>query len=602
MNNKIFKTLTFLFSFLILAIALTSVKISAQSPTLPTTGPAADQLKVQLAPKQVGAGNYELTGAGLVPNHEVYIIDCIPTGDGQKCTSGNADYDSPAILGIGGIPPQVKFTDGQDAKRTSDNTGKVKVTIQFIVSQSIGNVFYAVQLNPPFLTNEGRGDSLQYGTFQFDPTITPIDFRADPKGRIFDSQSLEPIANVKIRILDQLNPEKLADAQPAPAITVGPDGQFNFMVKQGTYYLKLDATTHPNHTFTANPTINPNYTKAYAGPSINCYHEPGKTHQTCAKIYTPNEVINENPPNEEERDIPLDPGTNPPTRTEISTINWGHNSVGVNTRYFGKISHPLSIVKLIGTVSTGEYGSTTADKYGVWNIIVANKDVLQNEAVEARYTKVDLTQNQPTTKRPGLFSRLINLLTSFIKQDVSAQAKSPIFQPIPRYLEGYAYDSAGKIIPNAQVALILDMSPSKKVYYQTTADETGLFKVNPNNIPTFSFYLEYTKPGSTMPVKVTTSEFAQKNSKYLEESKINLLTAIKNGQALIAAGKPTAPTTDQPPQAIETTSPQTPPNVVIPESTSNTTMIAVLLLIFGIIGLIIALYFYFQKKKQTPIQ
>jgi len=582
--------------FLVSTVILFSTLTSAQTDLTPviTGGPAASQLKIQLTPTQKGR-TVELNGSGLVPNFDVYIVDCLPTDEGLKCTTGNPDYDNPAILGIGGIESQVKFIDGDDALRSSDNLGNVQATVEFIVNQSIGNVFYGIQIKPPVLTNEGRNDSLQYGTFQFDPAIKPVDFRADPKGRIFDSQSLEPISNVKVRILDQLTPERLADAQPSSTVTVGPDGQFNFMVEEGTYYLRLDPATHPNHTFSANPILNTNYTKAYAGPTENCYQETGKTHQTCSVLYQPDQPINEVPPDETERDIPLDPGTNPPFRSEPTFLIWGNYVNGMKTVYEGKISHPLSLVSLAKEngeplIVGNDEVKTTVDKYGSWQIILANENIPQDQGLKPVITKVDLTQNQPTSKRLNIFSRLAEFLTFFLRKNVSAQAKTPVFQPIPRYLEGYAYDGSGKIIPNATVKIKLNMSPSKEaIYYQTTADESGFFKVDPNNLPIFGYYLQFEKPGSTLPVKMTTSQFAQKNSSYLETNQINLLTAKKGDQSLITM-KETVPTSAQPlPQEITTS----PTSTV---SQSSATLIIVLLLV-GLVLLAVAVYLYLQKKN-----
>lgn len=589
--------------FLVLTFVLFLRTTSAQTDITPiiTGGPAASQNKVMLAPKQSEAV-VELSGSGLVPNFEVYIINCLPTNEGEKCTTGNPDYDSDAILGIGGIPPQVAFIDGGEAKRTTDNLGRVKATVKFIVTQSIGNTFYGVQINPPVLTNEGRNDSLQYGTFQFDPAIRPIDFRADPKGRIFDSQSLEPISNVQVTILNE-NKQPYTDADvtncktgktvKGSTSTVCEDGQFNFLVPQGVYYLSLNQATHPNHTFSANPILNTNYIKAYAGPTEYCYQGPGETHQTCAKLYQPDEAINENPPDEVERDIPLDPGTNSRAISEPVSITYGNYSVGLNTRFEGKVSHPFSIIKLIGVTSAGEYATTKADKYGKWDITLAN-DTIQNEDLTLTITKVDLTQDQPTSRRPSLFSQLKKFLLSFWQKDVSAQTKNPIFQPIPRYLEGYAYDSSGKIIPNATVKIKLEMNPSKKaVYYQTTADENGFFKVDPNNLPTFSYYLEFVKPGSTTAIKMSISQFAQKNRSYLENNNINLMTAKKEEQSLITQNQARTPTAAQP-SAAEIISP--PPTI----SGGTSAMIVILLLVFGLVALTVVLYLYLHKKKNPP--
>src|SRR3972149_11827084 len=59
---------------------------------------------------------------------------------------------------------------------------------------------------------------------------------------------------------------------------------------------------------------------------------------------------------------------------------------------------------------------------------------------------------------------------------VSSQDKPAIvIDPILQYLEGYAYDSKGAIIPNAKVMVKLEMS--KAVFYETKTDEKGVFRV-----------------------------------------------------------------------------------------------------------------------------
>jgi hypothetical protein len=599
--NKIMKKfLSIFFTFTLIGVFLGCVISYSKAQESPTpNGPAAAQLKVQLTPTQTGNLTADLFGHGLVPNFEVYIVDCFPTDDNLKCTTGNPEYDGPAKLGIGSEPPvqpRVEIIDG--ALKTSDAQGEIRASVRSLSINSSGHLFYGIQINPPFLTNEGRGDTLQYGTFQFDPAITPIDFRADPFGRIFDSQSLEPISGIKITILDKDKKPANTKSPDCPredcptvnSVNVGPDGEFHFMAEEGIYYLQLDEATHPNHSFSANPNLHPNYIKAYAGITLESYPSDDKTHQVFAKLYFPDEVIDEKSPDEQQRDIPLKPKGTPYKSDPVSMV-YDNVVNGLKTNFSGKVSHPLSKVALVVKETDGTIipisETISADKYGFWTIILDNDNIPQNQPLTLQITAVDLTQDQALKQPSDLFSKIASLFSSLFKKAVVAQTKEPVFQPIPRYIEGYAYDTNNKVIPQATVKVKLYMS--KAVYYQTTADENGYFKIDPQNLPIFSYYLEFTPPASKIGIRTTTAEFAQKNTDYLQANKIDLMTAQKNNNSLLTVIA-AQPTTGQPPQET--------PIAQQPKLPSQLNLFVVILLFVGLVGVAGALYFFFKKKNQ----
>ena len=97
------------------------------------------------------------------------------------------------------------------------------------------------------------------------------------------------------------------------------------------------------------------------------------------------------------------------------------------------------------------------------------------------------------------------LTQSSIRIDPPTPTTKPLgFNPILSYIEGYAYDEIGKIIPNAKI--VVTLNDNDEVVYTTSADTTGFFTVYSNNLPFFEYYLNITSPNGKT-VKQTTAEF-----------------------------------------------------------------------------------------------
>lgn len=585
-----------LFFFFFLIFTISSFPIQAEEENIPPQrhvclsfcseyanhSPCPQAEMMELRNTTPGGLNHHrviLKGENLAINKDIYILGCIPTTEGTiQCTTGNDETDRK----IGAIPysqlhnPPNSYTfavQGLNPVQTGD--GKLKVFAASYTPKGTQHRFFAVI---PMETEivRGRGSTLQYETFVSEEEIEKCAYVTwDPKGRVFDSQSLEPLPNVTVFILDESGNKVLTPNNPR---ITGLDGQFNFFVVPGTYILA--PTPPPNYRFVSNPNLDPGYTKAYFN------------------IYKPNEKIVEEAGKIEHRDIPLEPKGTPYRATAVLLEAGGEVSLGGQTEYSGHVSHPLSLVQIVTESTEKKIAETSADKFGNWKIILKNEEIPQDEKLIPRITKVDLTKPTPTTEAKGIIRFFLSkLFKKIFAQTLQKAPKKISFSPILRYLEGYAYDESGNVIPNAIVKVKMKMSDA--TYYQTTTDKKGFFTIPPERLPIFEYYLEFQSPLQTKTIHQTTAEFVQKNKNYLFSNEINLMTATKKNQPIIEGSQKISPTQSS---TISRVSPQTQETTKIQPSPSiKTSKVNVLLVItlfilitFTGVGLIV---FIFRSKK-----
>lgn len=452
-----------------------------------------------------GAGETLLTGDGFPTGRSIYIVGCIQTSSGFKCTTGNTAYDS--LLGIQKSSEHM-FTSQNPIVLNATNA--LSATVTSTSTNVTNHVFYGVyQGTGAEMT--GDATSLQYGTFNFGQDYTKcVTIRWDPYGRVFDAKSLEPIPNITVSILDSA--KKLVTLPGVEnSVTTGANGFFNFFVEAGKYYLKLDLS--PSYSFTTNPSLNPNYGKAYSN------------------LYKPGEVIDETAAGVHV-DVPLDPGNNSPRRSDPVSISFSliPTTYSTETKMIGQVSHPLTVVSFYQ--GKKKIAQTTADKFGFYETIVNNEAIEPYLSIIPYFTKVDLTKNDTSvlgvqTTNGSLLTKLMlavwNKFTHSGSTVLSAVSKGSPVNPIFRYLEGYIYDEKGQVVKNAEVNVILAMSG--KVYSQTVSDQYGRIKLYPEELPIFEYYLKVTPVNSLSSFTVTPDEFVKQNASYLDQNHINVLDA-----------------------------------------------------------------------------
>jgi len=480
-----------------------------------------------------------LYAEGLPPSKDIYIIGCILTDNGPRCTTGQEDLDNLLNSYPGGDilakDSSHEFKALQNPIKTNTNGILENVIIRSYTPQATLHFFYAIYLEQ---TRTGAGDAnlflsitpagLQQGiasNFNI-PTFalpSPRERREqgsslenrreklqDPKGRFFDAQSLEPIPEGEITLLDSskkifiypnlINPQK-----------VKINGEFNFWVPNGIYYLQ-PKTLPPGYSWPVKITdVNPNYSKAYyCDVDVkDDYNQPVPLYLDLYKIIEYNKLVH--------CDAPLF-STEKIYRSQPKTVYFAFrlDREKLETIYYGIVTHPLTIVSLQAKESKKTVVSTTADKLGYWKINLSNENYpLKNDGTVDQlvvvYKKVDLTG-----------------------KTVFDAIEDKVFEPILNYVEGYAYNSLKRILPFAKVGY--RQQGNEDVIYITEADDKGYFKIPTRYLPTFSYDLAFLPSGKTDgPVFLSTSEFVSYNDSFLKRKNTNLLT--KKSQEIIFSKK-----------------------------------------------------------------
>lgn len=250
-------------------------------------------------------------------------------------------------------------------------------------------------------------------------------------------------------------------------------------------------------------------------------------------------------------------------------------------------------------------GSTQADLEGNYTIAIDKKKLPLGEFIgRVRGQKVPMNQvtltptpvvkqGKPASAVPGFLERLL----SFGQVYAAEFKEESIIEPILEFIDGYAYDSQGNIVPNAKVGVYVSFS--NKPYYETTADEKGHFKISSEFLPTMTYRLIYTTPTGTQ-ITTETSKFVTQNKDYLEKNKINVYSTFidKEGNKTTITGFPLANqglgVDEQPTPANQNPSTS---NSNVPSSNSSMMMIVVILILL-IVAVAATIGFYLMKKRK----
>lgn len=582
--------ITYAATITLLIILLGIVRVAfAQEPTESTSNAAPNVAYQCLNAQIVDERNNQVrvTASGLPVNKQIYIVGCVQADD-WRCTTGNDQLDKMPALSYGEnnytnlknlrSDPFPFFFEvpGGSARTLSD--GKLDITLRSATLGVTNHQFFAVypvENTPSEVINESRGNTLQYGTIKFDPqeaVSSCLSVRQDPYGTIFDSLSLEPIPQTVVTLLNDKD-EQVSQIGVANPVTTSANGVFNFLVSEGAYKLSAKKT---GYSLTVSP--HPNFSLAYSD------------------LYQPDEIIYEKNLIPEHRDIALEPLNGQPYRADVTLMSHAIINTGDQTKITGQTSHPLTKIKLMQSVNP--VATVNADRYGFFTVNLTNSKLMQELPIDIYLEKTDLTSDSTPSQ-----------MQSFLPvKPVSAQETEQAvitIDPIPRYMEGYAYDLNGQAIPYADVEIKLGMSDA--VYYKTTADENGFFSIPASNTPIFSYYLSINQPNQLQAQKQTVTEFAALNQDYLTQKQINMVAGTKEGKKIIAAGPVQAQEPESQEQQIAqltgaaarvTTAPVV--EDAAPASRSNT-LFMVILIILVIVAIAVTVEFIKIKRTKADL-
>ncbi len=504
-----------------------SIYIPCEDPSLPFCVPYPASIPLHPDPAHLDH-EMGLLGEGFPPNTDIYIVGCIHSSTGIKCTTGDQNLDTLLNNIPGGNQmgpdPSHQFKALQNPMRSDADGNLPTIIVRSFTPDSTYHFFYAYYLTdssqPAQEINSKTDLPIEFKTInQTDIaliTVTPIPTKPpvrrrpfirrmiaqDPKGRLFDSQSLEPITDAEVSLLD--NTKKLFQYQnlvnPQKVMI---NGEFNFWVPNGIYYLDIEKP--PGFSWPLNlDRVHPNFRRAYfCDPDVKkSDNNPAILYLETYAIIEFNKLVH--------CDVPLDPGVNPPTHRPVQTVNYGYykSADSQTIIYSGKITHPLSNVIFKAKSTMADIANVNADRLGYWNIVLPINQLPKKnngvaDQIEIEYKKFDLVNNV------------------YLNNTDKAQL---VFEPILNYIEGYAYNLNGQITPLAKIGI--HQLNTEKVNYLTTADQHGFFRIPSQYLPSFAFEIVILPKDSQQPITYTPSQFLETNADYLNQTQLDLLTTI----------------------------------------------------------------------------
>lgn len=383
-----------------------------------------------------------------------------------------------------------------------DDSYVVHVDYEYFLSQPDEGTLVELGQGGEAIT-PGSENTQQLGTIEFSFTEEEIEgsikdcdvISWDPFGRVFDSESLEPMSDVNVTLIDDKT-DKPAVMRFNPNFDVTDlRGLFNIQVEnEGLFRLEVDKPL--THMFADSAKINPKY--------VNIYSD----------IYKKDAVFEEKAGVPTHHDIPLQPIGEPYHGAVAQLIEGTLEShiSGNYAVYSGMTTYPFSKVCLVGAETNKTVGKcVNADKIGKYSMSVHKKKVPM-EFLEVSIKKVDL--NNINNVYP-----------------LEYREKGIGYEPVLSYIEGYAYDEDGNRLFNTKVNVRL--TSDDKIFYETTTDDSGRYIIYKKDLPFIEYYLEYVNPQSQKTIKKTTSDFISDNKSFIDSEKMDLILGAKDNQPII---------------------------------------------------------------------
>lgn len=463
----------------------------------------------------------------------------------------------------------------------------------------------------------------------------------DPYGKVFDSNTLKPVANVKVWIFDQkkdVTGQPILDAAGYPTYvkyvtadpiftnpwTTTPFGSFTFRMPEGTYKLIISNADLNTFEFSTNPATYAAAVKAYTIVDVNSNGQNVivQNNGSQATLYTDLYPASQSNPAPDivqtnvaiHKNIPVVGVA--PAQAQVYSYQRNVTPMGF-VILTGQGTMPFAEVAAFSTTGR-KIKSAYTDKDSKFEITIdPNKDLQQGEdfsnlaAYDPVYVRVVASIKN---KIIDTISGLRDWLAGKIAKPVFAQKFTPPIVKRPSYVEGFAYDTSGKVLPNTDV-MVMD-TVSFVVTFRTVADAAGYFVIPPSRLPSGIYQLMYKPQGSSQVTVVPMTRFMSSNAKYHADNTVDLYkpTLSAKAQTYVESNKTLYPeivyTTTAPKQGsgTDTQYPVTPDKsqqqnnenkAVTPPAMNVMLLVYVVILLIVVVGVGI-LVVYYLKRKQDP--
>lgn len=394
-------------------------------------------------------------------------------------------------------------------------------------------------------TADGTSNKLSTLTF-FNTSPICSSETHDPYGQVFNNTTFEPVAGKKVALYKNVGVSPAiryvlvnkTDIQfgvqndPAflnPQMT-GRMGGYTFRVPNGDYkLLVIDASGTPPSVLpspmnASNPPagfiMDTNSASLRSPIKVKKGSEDMSLYSSVYKVSTSGMPPEINIDTIEERGVPQRRDISITAPAGIAEVTaYVQNNAARDSIFIGETNKPFGVISLYN-VTTGNtlVGSATADIHGKFTIVVPRKDFGAGDEYDLRV----LRGFTPPTSPYSMFRRMLRNLAHELFPFVYAQEESLAVRKVirPNYIEGYAFDTAGVVLPKAKILVfdkVLGISG-----YATEADENGKFTVPSDKIPYGDYSLMYTPVGSKKLIRVDTQTFITQNKSYLDTTKVDL--------------------------------------------------------------------------------
>ncbi|MBP9690471.1 hypothetical protein KBD81_00155 [Candidatus Woesebacteria bacterium] len=415
----------------------------------------------------------------------------------------------------------------------------------------------------------------------------------DPYGRVFDSISLEPIPFASVQLLQQ-NPQGQFDAGYANTrnrliinpFPTGASGLFVFYVEDGDYHLK--------------PSIS-GYTMPFSGD----WAPDAIANSIYSNFYYTDSVAIEQQGAIEHRDIPLIPADNIGKSYNLAEITKeiGTDSNG-NMVIEGTVSHPFAEmfveqcklnngVEVCSPFQTYTRNTGGPDKDGAYRVVLDQSRLNPGDYFKPTFRKINLQQLGQNGQQQ-------------VQSATTVQSSSSI-DPIPSYIEGFAYDAAGNLLTGGYAVIY---PQSYRIPIEIAAiSSTGYYKITSERLPKEPFTIQYIAPGRDYKLlaDLRTSDFIEQNKEFIIAETVSLYTPVTEKtnprRTVTPAFLPVAHVSPvaQNSKTSENSQPAVTPDPSQAQTERNPMLLAgaVLLLLLGGAGALLAVYIYKKRSAQS---